>query len=232
MTEASTSSIKLANEWNNRRIRISAVGGTIQVHNETCDVTTSGYNFPESSDHTSSFIIRASTEIPGAVAFQVSLPCQKKEEEKGMDDGNNDNDDDSSCRYYLTVPLYGDKPRKDAANELALVPNLQADIIPLIVDYAIEPTKKSFEGIGFNYSSMYVLRNKTNTPTKFQLFTLESVPTCNRFSPHVRFGIRSLFGTYWRSQHWVGRVSQSPHLLDDETWRFYPDFEKVEEDSQ
>jgi len=156
----------------------------------------------------STFVVRASSEIPGAVSFEVL-----------QDDS--DNSDNDSENQYLTVQMYGDEIRQDAAQVLASVPDVLADAIPTVVDYAIgRPTgETNFEGAGFNYSPMIALRGgggATGAPTKLQLFTLEKNTRRSRYS----YGVRSLFGTYWRSQHWDGVVSQSPHLLDDETWRF------------
>jgi hypothetical protein len=192
--------IALANEWNNRKIEIHGVGGMIQVHTENGNVSTSHSHRPNTTNHKRRFIVRASTDLPGTVAFQV-------------DDGTKD-------LYYLTVHMYGDECREDAAQALAAVPDVLADTIPLVVDYAIgRPTgETNFEGPGFNYSPMTASKNNnSNTkPTKLQLFTL--VPPPRRHNPPSSFGVRSLFGSYWRSQHWDNVVSQSSHLLGDETW--------------
>jgi hypothetical protein len=108
---------------------------------------------------------------------------------------------------YLTNIMYGDEHRQAVANALASVPGILADNIASIVDYTVgRPTdEQNFEGAGFNYSAMTVLEGP---PNKLQMFQLER-----------GFGVRSLFGTYWRSQWWDRVVSQSPHLLGDETWR-------------
>jgi hypothetical protein len=114
---------------------------------------------------------------------------------------------------YLTNIMYGDRHRQQCAEALAAVPGLLPVHIPEIVAFAIgRPTgETNFEGPGFNYCPMTV---QDGPPTKLQLFVLESVRGANRF------GVKSLFGTYWRSQHWVKKISQSPHLLGDETWYF------------
>lgn len=117
---------------------------------------------------------------------------------------------------YLTNIMYGDKHRQHTAEVLAAVPVLLPVHIPALVDYAIgRPTDETnFEGPGFNYNPMNA---QDGPPTKLQLFELESVQDSAR---HSLFGVKSLFGTYWRSQWWDHTVSQSPNLLGDETWSF------------
>lgn len=116
---------------------------------------------------------------------------------------------------YLTNIMYGDELRQSMANELAAVPEILADSIASIVDYTVgRPTnEENFEGPGFNYSPMTV---QTGPPNKLQMFRLE---------PGI--GVKSLFGTYWRSQWWDKVVSQSPHLLGDETWNITNSYEAV-----
>lgn len=117
---------------------------------------------------------------------------------------------------YLTNIMYGDRHRQSTAEVLAAAKFLLPDHIPTIIDYAIgRPTDETnFEGPGYNYSPMNA---QDGPPTKLQLFELESV---HGSASHVAFGVRSLFGTYWRSQWWEHTVSQSPHLLGDEMWYF------------
>ena len=187
----------LANEWDHRQIEIKGFDGYgIQVHRDTGDVTTRRHWNVRTTNHLYDcvFVVEQSRDVPGAVAFRVR----------------------SSSSKYLTVQVYGDRLRQQTATILASFPTIPADTIPLIVDYAIgRPTGESnFEGSGFHYSPMVALKGCPQVPNKMQLFTLETI------SPS-KFGVRSLFGTYWRSQHWNRVVSQSPHLLGDETWTFY-----------
>jgi hypothetical protein len=146
------------------------------------------------SDATTHIVIeRAPTALglPGTVAFRVA-----------------------GSHKYLTTIMYGDSHRQKAAESLAAFQSLLPEHIPKIVDYAVDrPTDETnFEGAGYNYSPM---TTQEGPPTKLQLFELEGVP-----ADRNRLGVKSLFGTYWRSQHWDNIVSQSPHLLGDETWYF------------
>lgn len=149
-------------------------------------------NTPLNRDFDSdTFIIRRSGDHPGAVAFEVP-----------------------STNFYLTADLYGDDTRRDVAEVLARVPQIMADTIPFIVDFAVaRPTNESnFEGSGFSYQPLRITESP-HGPNKLQLFYLE------RYG-RERFGIKTLFGSYLRCQHWEKTVSQSPHLLADEAWRF------------
>mmetsp|Transcript_36165 Transcript_36165/g.66716 ORF Transcript_36165/g.66716 Transcript_36165/m.66716 type:complete len:118 (+) Transcript_36165:1508-1861(+) len=113
---------------------------------------------------------------------------------------------------YLTVQPYGDDVRNSAADALARsTPLLPVHIVD-VVDYAADVAsgEGGFEGAGFNYKP---LTAADGPPRWLQVFELESHGL-------GRYGVRSLFGTYWRSQHWNRTVSQSPHCLGDERWRF------------
>lgn len=109
---------------------------------------------------------------------------------------------------YLSVVIYGDEMRNAATQALSHTPLLPVHI-PAVVDYAIDKASadKNFEGAGFNYQPITA---EDGPPGLLQLFSLE------RF--YGRYGIKSRFGTYWRSQHWNKTVSQSPHCLGDERW--------------
>ena len=141
------------------------------------------------------FQIEAIPEIPGAVAFRVV----------------------GAEQLYLINIMYGDRERQALATALSATPEILVDAIPLIVDFAIGRASDddNFEGAGFNYSPMRAQRASRNGPNKLQMFQLERA-----IQSHAgrSLGIKSLFGTYWRSQHWSGTVSQSPHLLGDEMW--------------
>mmetsp|Transcript_16857 Transcript_16857/g.25498 ORF Transcript_16857/g.25498 Transcript_16857/m.25498 type:complete len:186 (-) Transcript_16857:233-790(-) len=109
---------------------------------------------------------------------------------------------------YLSLVLYGDEMRNAAAEALSHTPVLP-DLIPNVVDYAVDHASadKNFEGAGFNYQPMTA---EDGPPGLFQLFSLERA--------YEKYGIKTRFGTYWRSQHWNKTVSQSPHCLGDERW--------------
>jgi|UniRef100_A0A7S2XK46 hypothetical protein len=195
--ENTREAIRLANAWDKKTVTISGMGGSIGVTIK--DVSTA-------HGRASLFQIERAPpqmNLPHMVAFRVV-----------------------GTQRYLTNVMYGDRPRQDAAEALASVPSnipILPDIIPTIIDYAIgRPTQDTnFEGSGFHYSPMTAEEQVQGTatgggpaPNKFQLFQLEKVRDSHFF------GVKSLFGTYWRSQHWVKKVSQSPHLLADETWQF------------
>jgi hypothetical protein len=212
-------SIRLANTWAGRRVTISGVGGTICMGpplNEDDEKkkqkkTNGGPRIVKTSHGTLGLhllIERApdALKIPGAVAFRVVLPPTATT-------GATKNNEPSSM--YLTNIMYGDELRQSTAEMMAAIPSLLADHIPLIVDFSIgRPTgETNFEGAGFNYSPMTIQKaGSAAGPNKLQVFTLE----CR--DGGGRFGVKSLFGTYWRSQHWDQIVSQSPHCLGDETW--------------
>ncbi|CAB9503246.1 expressed unknown protein [Seminavis robusta] len=119
---------------------------------------------------------------------------------------------EGTADLYLTNIMYGDQHRQNAAGALASIPGLLAEHIGMVVDFAVgRPTDESnFEGAGFNYSPMVAQRGPSS---KLQMFRLEGR------GRHL--GVKSLFGTYWRCQWWNQTVSQSPHMLGDETWCFY-----------
>mmetsp|Transcript_8801 Transcript_8801/g.12467 ORF Transcript_8801/g.12467 Transcript_8801/m.12467 type:complete len:246 (+) Transcript_8801:178-915(+) len=215
--------ISLANAWSGRRVIISGVGGAICIMNanqKNSQKTTNNNKHkktsasaekvvktkhgkgtvlviecspppPSQQQQTSSETTTTATIPPGAVAFRVA-----------------------GTQQYLTMMIYGDQLRQDTSNALASIPSLLPDHIPGIVDYAVDrPTQDgNFEGAGFNYSPMTLQKGP---PNKLQFFTLEK----RRNGCHS-LGVKSLFGSYWRSQHWDKIVSQSPHLLGDETWWF------------
>jgi hypothetical protein len=133
-----------------------------------------------------------------------------------------------NTKLYLTNILYGDELRQTLASTLAAIPQLLADMIPSIVDYAIgRPTDDTnFEGPGYHYSPMTLREaggGPRGGPNKLQMFELERVPG--------GLGIKSVLGgTYWRSQHWNHTVSQAPDCLRDETWNFYRIVDQDEKD--
>jgi hypothetical protein len=202
-TDHDDETIRLAELWAGRSVAIRGIGGTISVDpisGDNTDNTRMVRTRFETVPNAGAWLVmeRAPLELglPGAVAFRVPGMTQN---------------------YYLTNIMYGDDFRQTAAETLAAIPDLLVDHIPLIVDYSIgRPTGASnFEGAGYNYSPMRALPHHGGPPSKLQLFELQSVP-----GDRNRLGVRSLFGTYWRSQHWDQVVSQSPHMNADEIWYF------------
>ena len=150
-------------------------------------------------------------------------------------------------RLYLTQHLYDDEARNslihvlltEECNSVSAI--LLPELIPPIVEYAVDQGSDStnFEGAGFCYQPMTVEPPCTMTkkPSLLQQFTLVE-PTPEDSNSNIfrrdgdyfreangryllrerRWGIRSRFGKYWRSQHWDNTVSQSSHLLGDEEW--------------
>jgi hypothetical protein len=113
---------------------------------------------------------------------------------------------------YLTLNMYGDAVRGDMLTNLArLQTPLLPELLPLIIDYTVARAtpEDNFEGSGFNYSPMTA---EAGPPSCLQVFRIEG----HRRQTGV--GIRSPFGTYWRSEHWNSTVSQAPHVMGDETW--------------
>lgn len=110
---------------------------------------------------------------------------------------------------YLSVTLYGDDVRNATAEALSHTPILPA-LIPDVVKYVVDRSTdtENFEGAGYNYSPHTA---EAGPPGLLQLFSLER-------TVGGRYGIKSLFNTYWRSQHWNRTVSQAPHCLGDERW--------------
>mmetsp|Transcript_12519 Transcript_12519/g.20837 ORF Transcript_12519/g.20837 Transcript_12519/m.20837 type:complete len:272 (+) Transcript_12519:72-887(+) len=182
---------------------------------------------------------------PGAVAFRVvsTTPPNNDNETTTTTSGaaaaGRDDHDDDKRMMYLTNIMYGDELRQSTAEHLASIPSLLAEHIPLIVDFCVgRPTEATnFEGAGFNYSPMTIqpaaggggssqhnddgnqaVAAVAAVPNKLQMFVLEEQQQQQQGG---NFGVKSLFGTYWRSQHWHHNiVSQSPHCLGDEHWRF------------
>jgi hypothetical protein len=204
---------RLANTWAGRRVTISGVGGAIFIGPPTKGEKKKGPRIVKTSHGTPGVQLMiehapAALKIPGTVAFRVVLPSTA---------GANDE------HKYLTNIMYGDDLRQSTAETMAAIPSLLADHIPLVIDFSIgRPTGETdFEGAGFNYSPMTIQRAGSHNggipcPNKLQVFVLQ----CQ--GGGGRFGVKSLFGTYWRSQHWDQIVSQSPHCLRDETWHISP----------
>lgn len=119
---------------------------------------------------------------------------------------------------YLTVNMYGDQIKATVLDTLSRnVPNLLPEHIIDIVDYVVDaPTNDdNFEGRGFNYQPMTIQDGPPNLQQIFQLKWNKNIPQ------QYRMGVKTSFGTFWRSPDWEHTVSQSPHLLGDETFYFY-----------
>lgn len=195
--------IKLAKKWAGQLVKIEGLGGIIVTDCPTSSSQPSAtvrtdyglhHNDIDKIDRVMiRLYIEAVPDVPHAVAFRVS----------GTD-------------LYLTNVMYGDKPRQEISNVLASIPDLLPDNIGMIVDYAVgRPTDESnFEGAGFHYSPMTAQRGP---PNKLQMFVLEST---TGDAKSCKLGVKSLFGTYWRSPDWDNNVTQSPNLLADETFYF------------
>lgn len=134
---------------------------------------------------------------------------------------------DHTPTRYLTVELYGDEIRQAAAASLvsaseATSAPLLPEHVPDIIDYAFGrgSAESNFEGRGFDYSPLTAPVSQHSLdarPNMMQVFQLTSEAGGGRYN----YGIKSLFNTYWRSQHWAGVVSQSPHCLADEKFDFH-----------
>lgn len=111
---------------------------------------------------------------------------------------------------FLTQTLYGIHARAGIMSILSQKRDLLPEIVSKIADFVVDQatTEDNFEGPGYNYTPMTA---QPGPPNILQTFTLVPVSRST-------FGIRSRFGTYWRSEHWNGVVSQSPHLERDEHW--------------
>ena len=115
---------------------------------------------------------------------------------------------------YLTLNPYGSGARAHTLDILSscempmLLPDLYGNIVDYIVGDATDVT--SWEGNGFNYAPMTA--EESTSPTILQSFCIEGNDPYN-------VGIKSIFGNYWRSQHWKEIISQSSHLMRDETWK-------------
>jgi hypothetical protein len=202
--EEDEAAIQLAKAWAGQTVTIKGVGGWLSVDNTEDSVRTNPAR--NAATKATKIDIEAAPENfgdPSAVVFRVVFD-------------NDDGTQNTSNTRYLTNIMYGDTHRQAAAQALAAIPALVLDAIPLTVDFAIgRPTEETnFEGSGFNYSSMTA---QPGPVTRLQLFRLERP---NNPRNDSSFGVKSLFGTYWRSQHWDESISQSPHCLEDETWYF------------
>jgi hypothetical protein len=127
---------------------------------------------------------------------------------------------------YLTVVMYGDEERNRVADVLASHPTLLPELIPCVVNFTAGTATKetNFEGAGFNYNPMTA--QVTNSPNNLQVFQLEPTGRTNMF------GVKTLFGTYWRHQHWKSQISQSDHCMGDEQFYFRIDNEDEDEEDE
>lgn len=128
---------------------------------------------------------------------------------------------------YLTHVMYNDKARNDMMDSLlSILPMMiPEEVASHILDFAIDcpSNESSFEGSGYNYHPMTALwrgrsdqdgDNGLNGETNLlQCFHLESLPNRNRSNG---YGVKSVFGTYWRDQWWSNTISQSPICAGDE----------------
>lgn len=117
---------------------------------------------------------------------------------------------------FLTLNPYGEGAQADT---LALLSSCEfpipPELLPNVVNYLVEPLAgASFEGAGFNYAAMTAEEGSGNdgrTPGLLQSFRVFGTDLSN-----VHF--ESVFGKYWRSQHWDHTISQADHTHRDETW--------------
>lgn len=191
--ESTPSSSDLARSLDGCTVIVGGVGGTICVSpQDRTTVTTS---------------------------FRKGTPLRIETRQKKIfgGDGADEDDDDSllvafrvvGSNRYLSVTMYGDDVRNATAEALSHTPVLPA-LIPDIVNYVVDRSTgtENFEGAGYNYSPHTA---HVGPPGLLQVFSLER-------AVGGRYGIKSLFNTYWRSQHWNRTVSQAPHCLGDERW--------------
>mmetsp|Transcript_8188 Transcript_8188/g.9880 ORF Transcript_8188/g.9880 Transcript_8188/m.9880 type:complete len:245 (-) Transcript_8188:571-1305(-) len=219
--------ISLANTWSERRVIISGVGGAICImdaNQENPPKTTNNDNDNKYKKASASIKKVVKTKHGKGTMLVIERPPQRPQQQTSSKKTTTTMTTTippgavafrvAGTQQYLTMMIYGDQLRQDTSNALACLPSLLPDHIPAIVDYAVDrPTpSENFEGAGFNYSPMTL---QQGPPNKLQLFTLEK-----RRNDCHSLGVKSLFGSYWRSQHWDKIVSQSPHLLGDETWWF------------
>jgi len=194
---------KEINNWIGKEISIKGVGGFITIDSESKVITSF-------CDQRCTFHIQKAPSKYGEnkVMFQY---CNRERNKK--------------TREYLTITMYGDKQKQAALQALAVLP-IPSDLLPDIVNMTVgEATDgNNFEGAGFNYSAMTI---QSGPPSVLQVFEIinprffsNHVPKPYRKMFHEKAGVKSIFGTYWRSQHWDKTVTQSPHLLRDETWVF------------
>jgi hypothetical protein len=225
--------IRLAAEWKDKTVTISGSKcGEINADLNDGRVYLHHRENPKSplstACITNTFIIRQYPEYPGTVAFEAVAPRRTTTQQRNS----------PRHPYYLTLDRYGDEAIQDITVGLAAVtPLLTEDLIPLIVQFAVAGTATdttNFEGAGFNYQPMRAttaavastVERNVALPNKLQLFVLvECDPDEVTIAPRGAesdgsFGVKSLFGRYWRCQHWTSTVSQSPNFLEDETWEF------------
>uniref|UniRef100_A0A7S2EW41 Uncharacterized protein n=1 Tax=Trieres chinensis TaxID=1514140 RepID=A0A7S2EW41_TRICV len=181
---------QIFNQWVGKQVTIKGVGGTItRIPGEDGDSVRTRRRNVWSDTKFHTFVIERAPESQGEGLVAFRA--------KGTD-------------LYLTISLYGDKARRGISSTLSRTP-LHPDLVPVVVDFAVGRGDDNFEGKGFSYSPMTV---EPGPPSLLQAFRLEQ-----NFSGSLhRVGIKTRFGTYLRSQHWNSTVSQSPHLLGDETW--------------
>ena len=191
--ESSPSSTDLARALDGCTVIVGGVGGTICVSPE--DRTT------------------VSTSWRKGTPLRIET-----RQKKNFGGGNVNGEDDDSLlvafrvvgsNRYLSVTLYGDDVRNATAEALSHTPILPA-LIPDVVKYVVDRSTgtENFEGAGYNYSPHTA---EAGPPGLLQVFSLER-------AVGGRYGIKSLFNTYWRSQHWNRTVSQAPHCLGNERW--------------
>ena len=150
-------------------------------------------------------------------SWRQGTPLRIETRQKKSFGGEDEDEDDSllvafrvvGSNRYLSVTLYGDEVRNATAEALSHTPILPA-FIPDVVNYVVDRSTSTdnFEGAGYNYSPHTA---EIGPPGLLQVFSLER-------AVGGRYGIKSLFDTYWRSQHWNRTVSQAPHCLGDERW--------------
>jgi hypothetical protein len=132
---------------------------------------------------------------------------------------NNNNGPEQESPLYLTINMYGDEAQRTITEAVANYTPLLPVHVPLIVDFLVDrPTGPgNFEGPGYNYSPLTLAPGSPNYgPSFLQVFLL--VRNGDNVLGERRYGIKSLFGTYWRSEHWNNTISQSPHCEGDERW--------------
>jgi len=151
-------------------------------------------------------------------SWRQGTPLRIEARQKMIWGGENEDEDDDSLlvafrvvgsNRYLSVTFYGDDVRNATAEALSHTPILPS-LIPDVVNFVVDRSTgtDNFEGAGYNYSPH---TSQPGPPGLLQVFSLER-------AVGGRYGIKSLFNTYWRSQHWNHTVSQAPHLLGDERW--------------
>ena len=245
--EAEQMAVQMAEHFAGRVVTVCGVGGTLCYEEPSCShnqvlKTKQLQPINTRANRRDKFVVE---RVPdsygnplGRVAFRVleSTDIGSGKSSRETETTSNStlcthiSDDDGDYCYYLTNVMYGDEVRQRAADGLAGIPSLPAEIIPGIVEHVAgrATNANNFEGAGFDYTPMRMQKVKKGTPpNKMQQFifveSLEDGHPARFSSICQRLGVKSLFGTYWRSQHWDQVVSQSSHMLGDETWRFYYD---------